>query len=253
MRAENQETCSQTAQGNNIKGIIRYAGAPENVPTSLRHPYKTDECVDEPYNKLIPIKAMDASTSDLSFEYDVTVKDNGKNLFRWWLNKTTFNSDLGSPTLLSYLTNSSIPPISGDLLLDVPNLGEWVYIILESDIRLPHPVHLHGHDFFVLAQGQGPYAHGVSKVKFDNPPRRDTAMLPSKGHLVVAWKADNPGAWLLHCHVGWHQAMGFALQVLEAKDKIVDTISDPGMMGYTCKRWNEWVDSSKYKQWDSGI
>jgi FtsP/CotA-like multicopper oxidase with cupredoxin domain len=40
-----------------------------------------------------------------------------------------------------------------------------------------------------------------AKLNFDNPPRRDVAMLPANGWMVIAFQADNPGAWLLHCHV----------------------------------------------------
>lgn len=36
---------------------------------------------------------------------------------------------------------------------------------------------------------------------------------------MLAWKADKPGAWLTHCHIGWHTLQGFALQFLELEDE----------------------------------
>jgi len=41
----------------------------------------------------------------------------------------------------------------------------------------------------------------IGSLKFDNPPRRDATMLPGFGWLSVAFRNDNPGAWLFHCHV----------------------------------------------------
>lgn len=39
------------------------------------------------------------------------------------------------------------------------------------------------------------------KLNFTNPTRRDATMLPGKGWLIVAFRNDNPGAWLFHCHI----------------------------------------------------
>ena len=51
-------------------------------------------------------------------------------------------------------------------------------------------------DFWILASGSGTYASAAPALNTNNPPRRDVAMLPGSGYLVVALKADNPGAWL---------------------------------------------------------
>lgn len=64
-------------------------------------------------------------------------------------------------------------------------------------------MHLHGHDFWELGKGSGQFSDvGISALDFDNPTRRDTAMLPSGGWLAVAFTTDNPGAWVFHCHIG---------------------------------------------------
>lgn len=38
----------------------------------------------------------------------------------------------------------------------------------------------------------------------ENPLRRDTFTVPAQSHVVVRFRADNPGMWILHCHVAWH-------------------------------------------------
>jgi len=56
----------------------------------------------------------------------------------------------------------------------------------------------HGHDFYVLGTGSGSYANAdPNSLNYNNPPRRDVAMLPAGGWLAVAFQTDNPGAWLL--------------------------------------------------------
>jgi FtsP/CotA-like multicopper oxidase with cupredoxin domain len=69
-------------------------------------------------------------------------------------------------------------------------------------------IHLHGHDFAILAQGTNYSALVANNItmNFQNPPRRDVALLPAApglgGYLIIAFKADNPGVWLVHCHIG---------------------------------------------------
>lgn len=53
----------------------------------------------------------------------------------------------------------------------------------------------------------------ASTLQYTNPPRRDVAMLPAPagppgggppatgGWLVISFLTDNPGAWLMHCHI----------------------------------------------------
>ncbi|TKA59209.1 hypothetical protein B0A49_12609, partial [Cryomyces minteri] len=164
------------------------------------------------------------------------------NLYRWYLDGTTFQSQFDDPTLYGILKNGSVPNYSGDLAIEVPELGEWVYIVIESPIPLPHPIHLHGHDFFVLGQGRGTYNAATSPaLNLVNPPRRDVALLPAAGYLVLAFVADNPGVWLMHCHIGWHTSMGFALQIIENLPNIRSTIDDTCMVTNVCDAWKNYA------------
>lgn len=82
-------------------------------------------------------------------------------------------------------------------------------------------MHLHGHDFFILAQGTNSTWNGkTDNFNWLNPIRRDTATLPELGWMIIAFKTDNPGAWLMHCHVPFHISAGFGMQFLESPDKI---------------------------------
>ena len=119
--------------------------------------------------------------------------------------------------------------------------------------RAAHPIHLHGHDFAILAQSQKPWKVGGLTLKTDNPPRRDVALLPGGGYLVLAFKADNPGAWLMHCHIAWHASGGLALQILEDRDRIDLSAEEKKSMADTCASWKKWNATAQLEQDDSGI
>ncbi len=42
---------------------------------------------------------------------------------------------------------------------------------------------------------------------------RDTILVPPKMSVTVAFDANNPGTWYLHCHILWHLATGMATLV----------------------------------------
>jgi hypothetical protein len=196
---------------------------------------------------------LSATNSDITETYDITIAGNEARLFKWYLSGTTFFSRFEDPTLLSVLNNGTVPSYSGNLMVDLPQMHQWVYIVIQSAIPLPHPIHLHGHDFFILATGSGTYTPGSTLLNLQNPPRRDTANMPAAGFLVVAFETDNPGAWLMHCHVGWHTSMGFALQFIEGKSMVSSTVKDTCALQETCKGWNNWVAETGFQQHDSGV
>ena len=106
-----------------------------------------------------------------------------------------------------------------------------------------HPIHLHGHDFLILAQIETPIILADLQKnitgnleKFGPAPRRDTALLPQFGALVIGWKTNNPGPWLTHCHIAWHVSNGFALQFVERPDDIVPLMKKE-------KTWNEYANT----------
>lgn len=81
--------------------------------------------------------------------------------------------------------------------------------MMQSD---SNPMHLHGHDFFVLAQGHGNFdaARDAKSYNLVDPPMKNTVLVPRLGWAVIRFVADNPGAWFMHCHFEFHIAMGMA-------------------------------------------
>lgn len=114
-------------------------------------------------------------------------------------------------------------------------------------------MHLHGHDFALLQQSSEAWSKCKFNPQLNNPPRRDVVLLPHSGFIVIAFKADNPGAWAFHCHIAWHASSGLAIQVLERQDDILKELAAKPERLYetnrTCKNWEKWFsDSTNF--WD---
>jgi laccase len=79
--------------------------------------------------------------------------------------------------------------------------GDVVEVVFQGMAILSsetNPMHLHGHDVFVLAQGEGNYdaARDVAKYNLVNPAVKNTVLVPRLGWVAVRFIADNPGAHL---------------------------------------------------------
>ncbi|KAG6006943.1 hypothetical protein E4U21_006562 [Claviceps maximensis] len=100
----------------------------------------------------------------------------------------------------------------------------WMDLVVNNVDDRGHPFHFHGHEFYVLASQQNelgraynPYESHDAETPLNtkNPLRKDTVYIKPRGYVVLRFRLNNPGLWLFHCHVLWHQAvgMGTVLQV----------------------------------------
>jgi len=120
-----------------------------------------------------------------------------------------------------------------------------------TDPGAPTQMHLHGHDFAILNISYAPPIPGQEVIlNTDNPPRRDVVLVPQGGFVIIAFRADNPGNWLMHCHIARHAAEGLGLQILERPEKALE-IWPPGQsqaLNNTqnlCAAWTAWQQSCK--------
>ncbi|KAI9845232.1 MAG: hypothetical protein M1837_004987 [Sclerophora amabilis] len=244
-------------------GIIRYDLNETADPTSTQADFPT-ECSDEPYESLIPKLKWQvgppANEEATNGAYEVGLMNvNGTPYHpnwtkgRWTADEKPLWLNFGEPTIFNLDPENGSWPNHLDVVTQDHAEDSWVYFVIISDAAVPkhktdfflpvaHPIHLHGHDFALLAQSSKPYPGRLDKVtlKTKNPPRRDVVLLPMGGYIVIAFKTDNPGVWLLHCHIAWHASSGLAFQVLENKHQIKinpDTLSD---MHRTCAKWDDW-------------
>lgn len=199
MRAIAQTACSDNANPDDIKGIIRYADASDSTadPTStVTTAAAVDECVDEPMASLVPYLKVDASDSaDHTDNFAVAITASA-NRFYWHMANSTFVSDWAEPTLeqvYDRANGNQVSWSSSQHVYELPDANKWVYWIVETAMAVPHPMHLHGHDFWVLGSGDGTYDASTAELTTVNAPRRDVVLLPSNGWVVFAFITDNPG------------------------------------------------------------
>ncbi|KAI5851628.1 Cupredoxin [Morchella snyderi] len=249
LRAIPQTTCSDNDNTDNIRGIIRYDSSSTSDPSTSAYD-QTDDCDDEDLTSLVPYVSKTVGSQEDGDDFAVTI-GRVNNVFKWYLGGTTMAVEWADPTLLQvYNGESSWDDQSG--VIELATADEWAYFIIETTNTVPHPIHLHGHDFFILAQGTGTYADTTPTLNTANPPRRDVAMLPGGGYLVLAFQTDNPGAWLMHCHIGWHTSEGFALQFVERYDEI-NTLIDYDSLNDTCTAWSSYQTAAGLVEDDSGV
>ena len=74
--------------------------------------------------------------------------------------------------------------------------GETVRLTMVNATAWPHAMHLHGHHFRAVA------SDGTTG------PLRDTLLVDREETVEIAFVADNPGDWLLHCHMPEHSVAG---------------------------------------------
>lgn len=76
--------------------------------------------------------------------------------------------------------------------------GETVRILLRNEMGPEHPFHLHG-QFFQIP--------GVTGLK-------DTVLVPGTSTVEIIGYMDNPGQWMLHCHINEHTELGMMAEYI---------------------------------------
>jgi hypothetical protein len=191
--------------------------------------------------------------------------------FLWTLNDTYLWANFSAPTnllLLDGANGRSTNVFPKDYMVyRTPDAADgWVYVAFNdiSNRNRSHPMHLHGHDFYVLATGPGNFnsTSSTELLQLTNPPRRDTATWPARGYMVLAYRTDNPGTWLLHCHIAWHSSEALGLQMLERPGDMAALSGGRQQqvagMKQLCGEWQRWCSAESKKgdavlQEDAGI
>lgn len=163
------------------------------------------------------------------------------------MNNSTFRADYNDPLLLEaklgkrkFPSESNVYDFGGSksIRLVVYNYAETGW----------HPMHLHGHNSYVLAQGTGIWDGTVTNAA--NPQRRDVQLLPvaqsstEPGYIVLQIDADNPGVWPFHCHIAWHVSAGLYVNILERPASIKQDMQIPSIMAQTCRDWSAWTGTN---------
>jgi FtsP/CotA-like multicopper oxidase with cupredoxin domain len=121
----------------------------------------------------------------------------------------TFTLVLGESFTFFDGTFGQYPTVDGRLYPNTPVLsvrrGDLVKVTFLSRSFEDHPMHLHGHHMLVLSRNGEPATGG--------PWWTDTLNVAPGERYDVAFRADNPGLWMDHCHNLEHAAEGMTLHL----------------------------------------
>lgn len=129
-------------------------------------------------------------------------------IFRLALGQNTSGGMSNMPGMAG-MSGQTTYTINGKTLQTAASLrvvkGQRIEVIYVNRSKAAHPMHIHGHKIQVLQLNGKPVV--------GSPLYQDTVMvLPGKA-TKVAFVADNPGVWMLHCHELHHAAGGMATVV----------------------------------------
>jgi iron transport multicopper oxidase len=113
--------------------------------------------------------------------------------------------------------------------------NDHVEVVLANEQNEQHPFHLHGHSPYVVASGQATLDevrnNSLSPLKLTGAMFRDVYTVPpcptdannactGVGYVVLRLPADNPGVWIMHCHIEWHLDDGLAMIFVEGEQEL---------------------------------
>jgi iron transport multicopper oxidase len=191
-------------------------------------PPMKDDLYDMDLNPLVPVTEFSPVQQSVTLNADFAVFTDGKN--HGHFNETGFTLPTSTPTLFS--AQSMTDSLKRDklqygtaraIILDHMNVVELVIFNFDTG---SHPFHLHGHVFQIIARGPIQDIYPVYGSVDANPVRRDTVQIPTEEYVVLRFVADNPGTWLMHCHIEWHLESGLAVTFIEAPELIQPPSND---------------------------
>ncbi|TPX47931.1 hypothetical protein SeLEV6574_g02341 [Synchytrium endobioticum] len=220
-----------------IGAVLRYEGAAAVDPTEDLAAHVTPKVVLTD-DMLVPVKVQDAPTtvvSSTTFGFAFMTTYDGDNRAFVFMNNAAPSSYMFPHVPTLQRLAAGLPPLPTINPINLTaNAG--AEIIINNLDGEPHPFHLHGHWFWIVAQGEGVVENGNFTARTKNPPLRDTVMVPANGYSVIRWNADNPGAWMFHCHVEWHLMAGLAATVIEPypNNSFTDSLIIPSTVSDLC-------------------
>jgi len=162
-----------TGDGNEIRGVLHYAGSPDTMPEMTPVAWGP---------RMLTLPQMHALRPE-KFPTDGV--------------KEMYIHAGGSMRPYMWSINGQVYPKADPIVL---SNNEEIRMIFTNTTGMSHPFHLHGHSFRVLGK--------PGELNLVDPPLKDTVMVPAHEDLVIQWTASNRGNWFFHCHIAWHMAAG---------------------------------------------
>jgi iron transport multicopper oxidase len=200
---------TQGFDGGVNSAILRYFNASEVDPTTNQS--STNPMLETNLHPLVNAAAPGTPTlgdADVTLNFAIGFNFSS---FQFNINGATFSPPT-VPVLLQILsgteTAQDLLP-SGSVYVLPPNSVIEISIP-GGAVGAPHPFHLHGHTFSVIRSA------GSSVYNYVNPVQRDVVSTGAAGdNVTIRFETNNPGPWIMHCHIDWHLNLGLAVVFAE--------------------------------------
>eukprot|EP00798_Chlamydomonas_sp_ICE-L_P011708 gene11708-34436_t len=232
-----------TMTGKNSPAILSYVGAPPPeedplmsnpslklgcewmMPSKVMAMYLVDGSMPasaSPEALLGPNASIPGLNPSLQPTTGCALPDGSPSKYCWTINWVPFTGSSNGTPLLLPGSQSSPQTYTEELALN-----QVVDVVFINPSGMVHPMHLHGHRFWVLGSGNSRILRLDGSIDYEllntrNPILKDTTAVPQAvqgskgqglqwGYTVVRFKTDNPGIWPLHCHTDLHMATGMLM------------------------------------------
>ncbi|MDQ0339058.1 FtsP/CotA-like multicopper oxidase with cupredoxin domain [Caldalkalibacillus uzonensis] len=113
-------------------------------------------------------------------------------------------SDDGGETFTINGKQMNTEEVDGHEVYDVQQ-GDVVKMTIVNKTDVDHPMHLHGHFFYVTSRN--------GELVSGSPVKKETLNVRPNETYEIVFVADNPGNWMFHCHELHHASAGMVAKV----------------------------------------
>ncbi|CAI2173817.1 1010_t:CDS:10 [Funneliformis geosporum] len=235
MRSEFQKKCMPDGAISLpvVTAIVHYDGAPEDsVPKDIPWTDFLEECIDLIPETLQPLYEEKVPEATREIIHEIAFHKDSLGIDKAFINGSTYVPNLISSTLTKVFEGTTANLPASENAFTFNTFGEVVDIYFINTDEGEHPIHMHGHQFWLLGIGNGTV---VDKTALNtvNPIKRDTSTIPISGWSALRFVVDNPGVWGHHCHM-WHMQVGLVMQLIELPDEI-NKLSPPEEWAELCQ------------------
>lgn len=208
---------------------------PDTLPTSIEWP-SVNMIGEFDYDPLVPVALPEVPDERHVVEFTLGVlQDQTAFLGYTSVDQGEFRSLTipDYPTLFSVASGTPTEQLPvGSNAYRIGN-NNHVELVLANKTPEDHPFHTHVHSPHVVGHGHCPpetlYAANASRalnLKLNGSMLHDVFTVPAcstdeagdcvdVGYVVLRYEADNPGVWMVHCHIEQHLELGLAFLMVE--------------------------------------
>ncbi|MED6141244.1 hypothetical protein PIB30_101317, partial [Stylosanthes scabra] len=200
---------------------------PMNITTNLFYTVSVNALPCSTCHSQIPGNRLSASINNESFQLP-----SGNNILKAYYNNNNggvFGEDFPDvpPQLFDFTASNlsiALRTPSVDTEVKVLEYGSTVELVLQGTNLLAgteHPIHLHGHSFYVVGWGFGNFDKDKDPFTYNlvDPPYQNTVAVPKNGWVTIRFRTENPGVWFMHCHLERHVSWGMAMTFIVKNGK----------------------------------